>query len=496
MRKHEVVESYLSSVSMVQQQIESYNRFIHNGINKVVESQNKIEPDVSDFAIKLNGIRLEQPKIIESDSSIRSFLPHEALVRNLTYEAPMYLSYTPVISGVEKTINTGEAYIGNLPVMVKSDLCYTKNMGYEQLLSEGEDPDDQGGYFIIKGTERVLVGIEDLAPNKIICTKESGGDVVSKVFSATQLNFRGRCTITHDEYGVYSLMFPTLSKGLDLVLVLRALGLTTGKILEAIENKDARNDMLLNINISKAKDLSTTDAVSELGRMFAPNQAKVYQEKRAEFQLDTYILPHLGLKPEARIEKAFYLIRMAERASLVAYNYLKPDDRDNYANKRVNLAGDLMEVLFSSAFKFFIRDVKYHVERTTARGRKLTVRTNINPDTLTEKILYSMGTGSWPAGQTGVSQVLDRVNLFSSLSHLRRVKSPLTKKHSHLKARDVHGTHIGKICPSETPEGPEIGLTRYLALMAKVTVGADESIITSKLKELMEARGREAKKDK
>ena len=88
-----------------------------------------------------------------------------------------------------------------------------------------------------------------------------------------------------------------------------------------------------------------------------------------------------------------------------------------------------MEVLFSSAFKFFIRDVKYHVERTTARGRKLTVRTNINPDTLTEKILYSMGTGSWPAGQTGVSQVLDRVNLFSSLSHLRRVKSPLTKKH-------------------------------------------------------------------
>ena len=339
MNKHEVLDSYLSTVSMVQQQIESYNRFIHTGINRVVESQNKIEPDVSDFAIKLNSIRLEQPKIIESDSSIRSFLPHEALVRNLTYAAPMYLTYTPVISGVEKTINMGEAYVGDMPVMVKSDLCYTKNMSYEQLMSEGEEPDDQGGYFIIKGTERVLVGIEDLAPNKIICTKESNGDVVSKVFSATQLNFRGRCTITHDEYGVYTLMFPTLSKGLDLILVLRALGLTTNKILEAIDNKDVKNDMLLNINISKAKDLSTPDSISELGRMFAPNQAKVYQEKRAEFQLDTYILPHLGLKPEARIEKAFYLIRMAERASLVAYRYMKPDDRDNYANKRVNLAG-------------------------------------------------------------------------------------------------------------------------------------------------------------
>ncbi len=474
---------------MVQQQIESCNRFIHTGINRIVESQNIIEPDVSDFAIRLNSIRLEQPKIIESDSSVRSFLPHEALMRNLTYAAPMYITYTPVISGVEKTINMAEAYVGEMPVMVKSDLCYTKNMSYEQLLSSGEDPDDPGGYFIIKGTERVLVGIEDLAPNKIICTKESSGDVTAKVFSSTQLNFRGRCSVTRDEYGVYTLMFPTLAKSLDLVLVMRALGLTSNKMLEAFTDKDGRNDMLLNIETSKAKDISVQDAIGELGRMSAPNQAKVYQEKRAEFQLDSYILPHLGMKPEDRLEKAQYLARMAEHASLVAYRKVKPDDRDNYANKRINLAGDLMEVLFSSAFKFFIRDVKYHIERTTARGRKLTVRTNINPDTLTEKILYSMGTGAWPAGQTGVSQVLDRTNLFSSLSHLRRVKSPLTKKHSHLKARDVHGSHIGKICPSETPEGPEVGLTRYLSLMAKVTVGADETMAAKKLKEMMQEGG-------
>ncbi len=471
---------------MVQHQIESYNRFVHVGINKVVESQNMIEPDISDFAIKLNGIRIEQPKIIESDSSVRSFLPNEALVRNLTYAAPMYLSYTPIISGVEKTINTDEAYVGDLPIMIKSDLCYTKNMSYEQLLAESEDPDDPGGYFIIKGTERVLVGIEDLAPNKIICTKEHDGEVVAKVFSTTQLNFRGRCSITRDEYGIYAVMFPTLSKALDLVLVLRALGMPSAKVLEHAQNKDAKNDLLLNINVSKANEMSTADAVAELGRISAPNQVKTYQIKRAEFQLDTYILPHLGLKPEARMDKAAYLIRMAERASLVAYGYAKPDDRDNYSNKRINLSGDLMEVLFSNAFRFFIKDVKYHIERTTARGRKLTVRTNINPDTLTEKILYSMGTGSWPAGQTGVSQVLDRTNIFSTLSHLRRVKSPLTKKHSHLKARDVHGTHIGKICPSETPEGTEIGLTRYLALTAKVTVGSDENQIISKLREMAE----------
>ena len=221
-----------------------------------------------------------------------------------------------------------------------------------------------------------------------------------------------------------------------------------------------------------------------MGRITAPNQAMAYQEKRAETQLDTYILPHLGTSPEVRKEKAAYLIRMASRTSMVANGTVKPDDKDHYANKRVKLAGDLLEELFNTAFKAFIKDIKYHVERTTARGRRLTVKTNINPDTLTEKILYSMSTGSWPAGQTGVSQVLDRVNYMSSVAHLRRVKSPLAKKHPHLKARDVHGTHIGKICPSETPEGTEVGLTRYLALMSKVTVGADHSMLEKKLKEL------------
>ena len=243
--------------------------------------------------------------------------------------------------------------------------------------------------------------------------------------------------------------------------------------------------MILNISVSKAKDMSVSEALSELGRLSAPNQAKQYQDKKADVQLDTYILPHIGILKESRVEKGKYLVSMAERASMVAYKYIEPDDRDNYKNKRINLAGDLMEVLFNNNFKAFVRDVKYRIERTTARGRRVTVRTNINPDTLTEKILYSMGTGSWPTGQTGVSQVLDRTNLVSALSHLRRVKSPLAKKHSHLAAREIHGSHLGKICPSETPEGTEVGLTRYLALMSRITVGADEAMTRKKVEEII-----------
>ena len=84
-------------------------------------------------------------------------MPNEAIARNLTYPAPMYITYVPVVSGIEKKDAAGEAFIGEMPVMIKSDLCYTKNMTRDQLIGEGEDPDDPGGYFIIKGTERVLV---------------------------------------------------------------------------------------------------------------------------------------------------------------------------------------------------------------------------------------------------------------------------------------------------------------------------------------------------
>ena len=166
---------------------------------------------------------------------------------------------------------------------------------------------------------------------------------------------------------------------------------------------------------------------------------------------------------------------------MVGNKLAREDDKDHYANKRIKFAGELMEDLFTYAFRFFTKEVKYQIERTSARGRKLSIQSIINPDTITERISYAMGTGTWVAGQTGISQVLDRVNFSSAYTHLRRVKSPLAKKHPHFKAREVHGTQWGKICPSETPEGQEVGLTKYLALMSKVTVGAEESSFEDKL---------------
>ncbi len=479
-----LLDSYLSSNSIVQHQIDSYNRFVEIEMQKIVDMNSLIEPNVEGFGLKLGRIRLEKPSVIEADSSRRVLMPNEARLRNLTYAAPMFLEVTPIIRGIEKKTDTTEVFVGEMPVMVGSNLCHTKGMTKTQLVEFGEDPEDPGGYFIIKGTERVLIGLEDLAPNRVIATKEKDGSVTAKVFS-TAPGFRARTVVTRNIHGVYTVEFPTSKKGgFDLFLVLRALGLTPEKIMEQANDLLVfKNDMLLNKELSVAKDMSTTDALYEIGAGSAPGQVKEYQLKRATTQLDTYLLPHLGVSESDRLTKATYLVQMARKACKVANRLAREDDKDNYANRRIKFAGQLMEELFIYAFKFFTKDIKYQVERSSARGRKLNVGNIISSDTLTEKISYAMGTGTWTAGQTGVSQVLDRTNIISTYSHIRRVKSPLAKKHPHFAAREVHGSQWGKICVSETPEGQEAGLTKYLALMAKVTGGADEQMIKEQLKQ-------------
>ncbi len=488
-----LLSSYLNAATLVQHQIESFNRFIDSGIKKAIEKQNIIEPSVEGFALKLGGIRIGNASIIEADSSRRNITPNEARLRNITYAAPIFMEVVPIIRGIEKTASYGEVFVGELPIMVRSSLCNTKTMTKEQLVASGEDPEDPGGYFIIKGVERVLIGLEDVASNRIITTREKNNtEVKSRVFSSTP-GFRARCVVTRNQNGLYSVDFPTATKNIEFILTLRALGMQIADIKEYSSHLlSFKNDILLNAELSAVNRGSTalqpSEAMLEIGRLAAPGQAVEYQIKRAEMQLDSYLLPHIGNGADSRKEKAKYLLEMARKATLVANRLSKQDDKDHYANKRVRFAGELMEELFAYAYRFFLKEVKYQIERTSARGRRLGMQSIISPDTLTEKIAYAMGTGTWVAGQTGVSQVLDRTNIISTYAHLRRVKSPLAKKHPHFKARDVHGTQWGKICPSESPEGQEVGLTKYLAIMSKITVGADEAMTEAELKKLTEIK--------
>ncbi len=474
-----LVSAYFRSNSLVNQQLQSYNRFLETGMQQVIDRMGSIKTNVEGFELKLGKIRIEQPRYYEVRGGYRHVLPQEARNRNITYSAPVFLEIVPIFNGIERPVYS-DVFIGEIPVMVKSKLCYLAGMGRNELVENGEDPDDPGGYFIINGSERVLVSIEDLVPNKLMVTMERNG-VVSKIFS-THFGFRARCVVERNADGLFTVEFPSTPPGISLVQMLRVLGLGTDKeIREAFSDETAiRNDIILNLEEAPSK--TKEEAVDALSRKLSPGQPPEFRLTRMENLIDNYLLPHVGVDKNRRMEKARFLIRMAQRATKVANKQVVPDDKDHYANKRVKLAGDLMEELFRYAFQFLVKDLIYQASRADARGRRLQVHTLVRQDAMADRIRYAMATGNWIAGQTGVSQLLDRVSYLSTVSHLRRVISPLSKKHPHFKARDLHGTHIGKLCPNETPEGPSCSLVKNLAVMAEVSTGVEEEEVMRILK--------------
>jgi len=476
----ELTVEYLRANPVSQQYVGSFDKFVENSIQRIVDAQSVIEPQIEGVYIKLGKVRVERPVVTEADGVRNPIYPGEARMRDLTYSAPLFLEMTQVTSGVEKKVE--EVYIGELPVMLKSKLCYLHGKSERELIEMGEDPLDVGGYFIINGIEKSLMTLEDLAPNRVFVSRDKEKDLVqAKVFS-THEGFRGRCTIDRNKEGKMSVTLPSYARSLELILILRALGLDKEeKILSAFSSmKEVQNDVLLNLEGDATKNRK--DALEVIGKRAAPGQPLEYQLKRAELLLNRYLLPHIGTDEKDSLAKAYYLCRMAERVILVASRKRKPEDKDHYANKRLKIAGKLMEELFRYAFQFLVKDVAYQMERANIRGRRMSLFAIVRPDAFTDRMKYAMATGNWVGGHTGVCQPVDRYNYISASAFLKRVTSPLAKKHSHFKARDLNGTHWGRLDPNETPEGPNCGLVKNLALFCEVTTVADEKRVEASLK--------------
>jgi len=118
--------------------------------------------------------------------------------------------------------------------------------------------------------------------------------------------------------------------------------------------------------------------------------------------------------------------------------------------------------------------MSYNYQKLVKRGKQSSIQGIIEANAVTKQILSSLATGNWIGGRTGVSQRLDRSSYVKTISHLRSIVSPLTSTQEHFKARQIHPTEFGRLCPAETPEGSSIGLRKHLALMTEITPGLNE----------------------
>ncbi|MEC8949149.1 MAG: DNA-directed RNA polymerase subunit B'', partial [Candidatus Thermoplasmatota archaeon] len=404
------------------------------GTDESMRGSVRLELGDLDVVVKLGKARMGQPMVVEANGSQSMATPMMARLRNLTYAAPVFLEFTVIEEELE--IEAGEEEIGMMPVMVKSTRCnlhreseylrtkYEKRLGsdggftdneYATILQlEQEDPEDPGGYFIINGTERVLVCLEDLAPNRVMVEREARYQrqtEFAKVFSQRE-GFRALTMVEKKKDGILHVSIPVASGGVPLVVLMMALGMESADdIMEAITNDDAtRNLVLANIEgIHREEQVYTTEeALEYLERRFAAGQSKEYRRKRINYILDNTLLPHLSTSLEVRYKKALFLGRMAREVLELATGTREPDDKDHYANKRLKLAGNLMEELFRAGLQALLNDMKYQMERSYTKRKEKRVKNAIRRDVLTNKIMHAMATGNWIGGRAGVSQLLDR----------------------------------------------------------------------------------------
>ena len=489
-----LLKTFFNEKGLVRQHLDSYNEFIDHGLQEVVDEVAEIPIEVpeSPYKVKLGQIwvidpqsRITGPYVTEVDGTKHEIYPSEARLRNLAYAAPIALEMTPVIDGREQ--DTELVYIGNIPVMLKSKLCFLSQLSREELIAAGEDPDEPGGYFVVNGSERVIVAMEDLAPNRVIVDIDDKGTspvYQAKIFSTT-VGFRARIELKLKTDDAIYVSMPGVPTEIPFVVIMRALTLEKDKDVAEAVSLNKKIQAVLGASFEKAIGVDKpSDAVLFIGNRVAHGQVEEYRIQKAETALDKNFLPHLGRSEKNRKDKALFLGEMAFRVIQLKLGSRQQDDKDHFKNKRLRLAGPLLADLFRVAFRNLTRDIKYQLERIGVKGPIINVSAAVRPGIITERFQHALATGNWGRGRVGITQLLDRTNYISTLSHLRRLQSPLSRSQPNFEARDLHPTHWGRLCPNETPEGSNCGLVKNLSLSASISVGMNPDKVKQLLFEM------------
>ena len=485
MDKSILIQKYFEEKKFVDSNILSFNSLLEKGLQEVMEENKEAEPaiiphNIEKFKIRFGRITVGKPEIIEADGSKRSIYPMEARLRKISYSAPMYIEVSTYVNDVQRENFT--AVIGKLPIMLKSKFCNLDGLSREELVKRGEDPTDPGGYFIINGTEKVIVTVEDLAANNFIVEEESPG-VFSGKFFAAKGSYKIPHTFEKNKDGIFYLTF-TRVKNMPVIVIIKALGLIKDEEIMKAISKDKNYDEML-LNLFEFVDLKVQEeAIDYIAKRVHAGQTREIRIEKTKEILDKYLFPNIGLTQKDRIDKARNICKMLKKYMEVGNGSRLPDDKDHYMNKRLRMSGDLLMDLFRVNFKVLVGDILYNFQRIIKRGKMPSIRVIIREKLLTSRIYSSMATGEWVGGRQGISQRMSRTNYLDMISHLQRVVSPLSSAQENFEARALHCTHIGRLCPIETPEGTNIGLRKNLAMLCSISQETEEEDVLEKLRSI------------
>ena len=518
---------------LVEHQIESYEDFIRNKLPLIVSSTAPIvvwheQDEVTkkykyEFRLTFENITYIKPRIHEATGRVKPMFPQEARLRNFTYAAQMFADVrfvTRMYAGEKLDTFTEQCRVfegislGKIPVMLGSSLCIMKDypMSYEEL---GECPNDPFGYFIIHGSERTILCQEKVADNRIMvfASKKTAAKYTHTVelkslhesFTMPPKKLEIRLNTKFNGFGQpLTACFPRFREDIPVMVIFRALGLEADEdIVKLVWGTNVEQYESLTASFRECSDIkvySRDDAVEYLSHHLQYGTNMEDKKEYVRMLLETELLPHVKFggdtasKQTFESRKCILISLMIKRLILTAQGKIKLDDRDAYPNKRVVTTGALLTHLFRQLFQKVCKDVRgkfvHEVNNDTwkkGEPRPLEVL-NINNlykilkvSTIEGKLKQALATGNFTvqgvgpanAGSTatkvGVSQVLNRLSYLATVSHLRRIQTPVEKSGKLLAPRKLHGTSFGYVCPVETPEGHSVGIVKAMSMMTSIS---------------------------
>ena len=479
--------------------------------------------------IEFEKPQLRKPTIFENNGAVLPMLPNDARLRNLTYASPLTVDVKTTITRTDN--KTGQkvlhqrvfpnVHLGKIPVMVGSRLCLLKDQKHVHPMDLGECPEDVGGYFIVGGGERAIISQERMSENRPVVFRNNRNQAkeweVIEVKSIGPLNeqvpksnsVRIQYHPKNQQIMYLRATIPRMKSEIPLFILFRALGVIEDETIVKMilgNDQDQMFESLITESICEAASVLTQDdALLWIKRHINVWTGKPTRAVTVEDLLKDELYPHIGGLDEA-YEKACFLAHMTRRLLWVAYKRINNDDRDSYPNKRVDSPGFLLGNLLRTFFQVkMLKDMKASIAkeihsgswRATGSFQEILNMSNlykIIKSTIIEVGLKSaLSTGNFGSAKVGgppkigVSQVLGRLNYVSSLSHLRRISTPIEKTAGKLIApRKLHNTQWGFICPNETPEGHSVGVVKNLASTACITQASNRNVVTDFIQDMPE----------
>lgn len=447
------------------------------------------------LSIRFTDIRVDMPQRqdYKDKSSQSPVSPMECRLRDMTYAAPVFVDI--IYTREKQRILRRNIPLGRLPVMLRSSKCRLSGANNAQMEKMNECPLDPGGYFIIGGTEKVILIQEQLSKNRVIVEADEKNHIISASVTSSTHERKTKTYVTLKKDKIV-LTHNVLVEGIPIVIILKALGgLSDYEIMQLVAGSDGRyqDEFLINFDeATKAQVFTQHQALEYIGArvkmgsrrgQFGPQLRRNNVEEGLD-ALANIVIAHVPIEGLDFYPKAIYVAMMTRRVLMAAQDPKLVDDRDFVGNKRLELAGQLLSLLFEDLFKRFMSEVKMSIDKFLKKNNRAVPLDAVNMisnhcNNIGLGINRAIQTGNWNVkrfgmNKAGVTHVLSRLSYIAALGMMTRISSQFEKTRKVSGPRALQPSQWGMLCPSDTPEGEACGLVKNLALMTHITTNVDE----------------------